>query len=163
MPAHNLGLFSVRSVGILRPGNSRGVRTGRRAGHQPVALYPSDPTRKGAEFFGFYNMLGKFATLFGPLLMGWTSMLFGSTRISILSILLLFLGGAYFLAKSTSEGERAAAAFSSDLTGTKSSAVRAYTRATLSSSSTGTRSCVVCAPSAAGPCVSAVIPARAIN
>ena len=79
------------------------------------------PHEKRAEFFGFYNMLGKFATLFGPLLMGWTSMLFGSTRISILSILLLFLGGAYFLAKvDIREGERAAAAFSSDLTGTKS-------------------------------------------
>lgn len=59
------------------------------------------PHEKRAEFFGFYNMLGKFATLFGPVLMGWMSMLFGSTRISILSILLLFLGGAYFWQKST--------------------------------------------------------------
>ena len=78
------------------------------------------PHEKRAEFFGFYNMTGKFATLFGPLLMGWTSLLFGSTRISILSILLLFIGGAYFLSKvDIKEGERAAAAFGSDSSGTK--------------------------------------------
>jgi UMF1 family MFS transporter len=73
------------------------------------------PHNKRAEFFGFYNMLGKFATLFGPILMGWTSILFESTRMSILSILLLFIGGAFFLAKvDITEGERAAAAFGDD-------------------------------------------------
>ena len=59
------------------------------------------PTDKSAEFFGFYNMLGKFATFFGPLLMGGTGVLIRTlgyssdfaSRLSITSIALLFLAG----------------------------------------------------------------------
>ena len=57
-------------------------------------LIPSD---KSAEFFGFYNMLGKFSAVFGPVLMGWVALLSGSTRTSILSILLLLFIGAVLL------------------------------------------------------------------
>jgi UMF1 family MFS transporter len=53
------------------------------------------PHGKSAEFFGFYNMVGKFGTVLGPALMGVMAQLTGSTRVSILSLLLLFvLGGA---------------------------------------------------------------------
>ncbi len=58
------------------------------------------PEDKTAEFFGFYNMLGKFAAVLGPFLMGWVSLISGSPRISIVSISVLFLlGGAvlYFV------------------------------------------------------------------
>lgn len=55
------------------------------------------PVGQSAEFFGFYNMLGKFAAVLGPVLVGWITWLSGSNRIGILSILLLFLVGGYLL------------------------------------------------------------------
>lgn len=55
------------------------------------------PAGRSAEFFGFYNMLGKFAAILGPVLMGWVGVLTGSPRLSILSVLMLFLLGAVLL------------------------------------------------------------------
>jgi UMF1 family MFS transporter len=55
------------------------------------------PAGKTAEFFGFYNMLGKFAAVIGPALMGWVTLATGSVRIGLLSILLLFAIGAALL------------------------------------------------------------------
>jgi UMF1 family MFS transporter len=54
------------------------------------------PAEKGGEYFGFYNMLGKFAAILGPLLMGITALVTDS-RTSILSLLLLFGGGMWVL------------------------------------------------------------------
>lgn len=52
------------------------------------------PPGKAAEFFGFYNMLGKFAAVIGPLMMGWVAVWSGSHRVSLLALLVLFaLGG----------------------------------------------------------------------
>jgi len=68
------------------------------------------PPDKSAEFFGFYNMLGKFAAIIGPALMGTIALVTGSARLSILSILLLFILGAFFLNKvDVKEGKRLAA------------------------------------------------------
>ncbi len=64
------------------------------------------PAEKSGEFFGFYNMLGKFAAVIGPLLMGWVSLMTGSPRASILSLLLLFIGGALLLARVDEEEGR---------------------------------------------------------
>ena len=55
------------------------------------------PAEKSAEFFGFYNMLGKFAAVIGPTLMGAVGKLTGSHRVAILSIALLLIGGAWLL------------------------------------------------------------------
>lgn len=55
------------------------------------------PPGRSAEFFGFYNMLGKFAAVLGPALMGWVGVLSGSPRIGILSVLALFVVGAVLL------------------------------------------------------------------
>ena len=55
------------------------------------------PEGKSSEFFGFYNMMGKASAIAGPLLVGTTAALTGSSRLSILSILLLFVGGATLL------------------------------------------------------------------
>ena len=57
------------------------------------------PPNREAEFFGFYNMLGKFASVIGPLLMGWVTLLTGNIRIGILSVLLLFISGGILLVK----------------------------------------------------------------
>jgi UMF1 family MFS transporter len=42
-------------------------------------------------------MLGKFAAVVGPVLMGWVSVATGNPRLSILSLLVLFAGGALLL------------------------------------------------------------------
>ena len=67
------------------------------------------PPNKSAEFFGFYNMFGKFAAIMGPALMGTVTIIYGDSRIGILSILALFILGAYFLSKvDVEEGKRIA-------------------------------------------------------
>ncbi len=67
------------------------------------------PADKSAEFFGFYNMLGKFAAVLGPVMVGWVGVLSGSPRIGILTLLLLFALGAFFLSKvDITEGKRRA-------------------------------------------------------
>lgn len=55
------------------------------------------PESKAAEFFGFYNMLGKFAAVIGPFMIGLVTVVTGSNRIGMLSILILFLLGAVLL------------------------------------------------------------------
>ena len=55
------------------------------------------PVAQAGEFFGFYNMAGKFAAVLGPLLIGVTGALSGSPRLAILAILLLFIAGAWLL------------------------------------------------------------------
>ena len=56
------------------------------------------PEENAGEFFGFYNMLGKFAAVLGPFLMGMTSLLTGNARYSIFAIIFLFVVGAFILA-----------------------------------------------------------------
>jgi len=55
------------------------------------------PEGKSAEFFGFFNMVGKFGTVLGPLLVGFVAYLTGSSRVSILSLVLLFVVGGLLL------------------------------------------------------------------
>jgi UMF1 family MFS transporter len=55
------------------------------------------PAEKSAQFFGFYNVFGKFAAISGPLLMGVVARLTGETRWGVLSILLLFVIGSVLL------------------------------------------------------------------
>ena len=55
------------------------------------------PKSHAAEFFGFFNMLGKFAAVIGPLLIGSVTILTGSARLGILSIIVLFICGAFLL------------------------------------------------------------------
>ena len=55
------------------------------------------PKGHTAEFFGFYNMLGKFAAILGPLMIGLVGAMTGSPRTGILSLLVLFMAGAMLL------------------------------------------------------------------
>jgi len=55
------------------------------------------PSEQAAEFYGFYNMIGKFAVIIGPVLIGATGVLFNSPRIGILSIIILFIAGGVLL------------------------------------------------------------------
>jgi UMF1 family MFS transporter len=56
------------------------------------------PPDKSSEFFGFYNMMGKASAILGPALVGVTAAVTGDSRLSILSIVVLFLGGGALLA-----------------------------------------------------------------
>ena len=60
------------------------------------------PEGKQGEFFGFYNMMGKFAAVLGPTLVGITALATGNTRFGMLSLLVLFVGGAILLARAKS-------------------------------------------------------------
>ncbi|MBW7996910.1 MAG: MFS transporter [Candidatus Glassbacteria bacterium] len=59
------------------------------------------PPDKAAEYFGFYNMMGKFATVIGPLLIGGVGLAAraggmsatASSRVGIASVSLMFLAG----------------------------------------------------------------------
>jgi UMF1 family MFS transporter len=57
------------------------------------------PAGRSAEFFGFYNMLGKFAAILGPVMIGWVGVISGNPRTGILSLLVLFVVGGLVLAK----------------------------------------------------------------
>jgi UMF1 family MFS transporter len=62
------------------------------------------PEGKQGEFFGFYNMMGKFAAVLGPTMVGVTALLTGDTRVGMLSILVLFAGGAVLLTRAGRTG-----------------------------------------------------------
>jgi UMF1 family MFS transporter len=55
------------------------------------------PEGRTAEFFGLFNMVGKFAAVLGPALVAVTAAMTGDPRTSLLPILLLFLVGAALL------------------------------------------------------------------
>jgi len=55
------------------------------------------PAGQAGEFFGFYNLLGKFSAVIGPVLMGWTALFFAEPRYSILSVAVLFFAGGAVL------------------------------------------------------------------
>lgn len=63
------------------------------------------PVDKSAEFFGFYNLIGKFSVVIGPVILGITALVVRSmgyssifaSRISITSIAILFIAGGVML------------------------------------------------------------------
>ena len=55
------------------------------------------PAEKSAEFFGFYNLVGKSAVVLGPILVGWVAYTFDNPDYGILSLLLLFIPGLLIL------------------------------------------------------------------
>jgi UMF1 family MFS transporter len=74
------------------------------------------PTEFSAEFFGFYNMLGKFAAIIGPVLIGVVTLVSGSNRLGILSIIVLFIiGGTLLLKVDEVEGITSLASFRSSM------------------------------------------------
>lgn len=58
------------------------------------------PAKRSGEFFGIYNMVGKFSAVLGPLAMAVISLLSGSARASLFVVIVFFLIGAFFLRKS---------------------------------------------------------------
>lgn len=64
------------------------------------SLYASlCPKAKSGEFFGFYSIMEKFASIIGPLIFAFAAIALGSSRPAILSLALLFLLGGYLLSR----------------------------------------------------------------
>ncbi len=57
------------------------------------------PDAASGEFFGFYNVFGKFAAILGPLLIGGISQLTGDSSLGIIALLPLFIIGLLLLLK----------------------------------------------------------------
>ncbi len=55
------------------------------------------PKAKTAEFFGFYDVSSKFASIIGPSLFATVGIMTGSSRNGILALLILFIAGGYVL------------------------------------------------------------------
>jgi UMF1 family MFS transporter len=69
------------------------------------------PKSKSAEFFGFFSVSEKFAGIIGPLVFGIVGQLMGSSRLSIVSLIVFFVVGALLLSRvDEQEGIRVAEA-----------------------------------------------------
>jgi UMF1 family MFS transporter len=91
LPAENFGAFAAlaASVGLVLGGTQALSRS----------LYGSMiPEEASAEFYGFYSVFSKFASIWGPLLFGFVNQVTGSSRNAILSLIVLFAIGFVLLA-----------------------------------------------------------------
>ncbi|QNK88250.1 MULTISPECIES: MFS transporter [unclassified Sporosarcina] len=57
------------------------------------------PKEKSNEFFGFYNIFGKFASVMGPLLVAVTAQMTGSSAYGVFSLIILFIIGIIILSR----------------------------------------------------------------
>lgn len=55
------------------------------------------PKEHSNEYFGFYNIFGKFAAIMGPFLVSFTTQLTGNVRNGVFSLIILFFIGIIFL------------------------------------------------------------------
>lgn len=57
------------------------------------------PVSQVTQFFGVYNLLGRFAVLLGPLVLGWVGVVTGAPRLGMLAVATLFVAGGAILYK----------------------------------------------------------------
>ena len=57
------------------------------------------PQDQAGQFFGFYNMLGKFAAVLGPLVVGVTAALTGEPRMALFMLIFFFIAGGILLSR----------------------------------------------------------------
>jgi len=57
------------------------------------------PPENANEYFGFYNIFGRFSAIFGPLLFGVVTQMFGNSQLGIASLAILFIIGGGILLK----------------------------------------------------------------
>jgi MFS transporter, UMF1 family len=57
------------------------------------------PKARTAEFFGFYDISSKFAGILGPLLFSATALIFGTSRLGIISLVVFFIAGLLLLSR----------------------------------------------------------------
>jgi len=66
------------------------------------------PEEASAEFYGFYTVFSKFSAIWGPLQFAVVDMLFESSRLAIMSLVVFFVGGMILLAFVNDDKARAA-------------------------------------------------------
>ncbi|MEI4768304.1 MFS transporter [Psychrobacillus sp. FJAT-51614] len=57
------------------------------------------PKKNSNEFFGFYNIFGKFASIMGPLLVAFTAQFTGKSNYGVFSLVILFIIGLIILSR----------------------------------------------------------------
>ncbi len=58
------------------------------------------PKKEASEYFGFFDIFGKFADFFGPLIISLCAVLFHNSRYGVLALIILFIIGFFLLCKS---------------------------------------------------------------
>jgi UMF1 family MFS transporter len=69
------------------------------------------PKSRSAEFFSFYDVSSKFAGIIGPFVFGIVGQMTGSSRLSVVALVVFFIGGGIILL-TVNEKEGRARAFS---------------------------------------------------
>lgn len=64
------------------------------------------PKQESNEYFGFFDIFGKFADFLGPLLMAASATFFNTSKYGILALIILFVLGIYFLQKTQQEAQK---------------------------------------------------------
>jgi MFS transporter, UMF1 family len=99
-------------VGLLA-----GIAIGSSQSSSRVMLALLTPQEKMAEFFGFYSVTGRLASIFGPLTYGEISRITGDQRWAILSVVAFFIVGTIILQTVNEEkGRKVAINWNSELT-----------------------------------------------
>ena len=63
------------------------------------------PKKESSEYFGFFDIFGKFADFFGPLILSACAFFLHSSKYGVLSLIFLFLIGLFFVNKSEKIGK----------------------------------------------------------
>ncbi len=58
------------------------------------------PKKEASEYFGFFDIFGKFADFFGPLIISLCAVLFHNSRYGVLALIILFIIGFFLLRQS---------------------------------------------------------------
>ncbi len=66
------------------------------------------PADESAQFFGYYNTIGRFSAVLGPWVMGAVGVATGNPRLSMLALIAFFVVGAAFLVRVPREAGRSA-------------------------------------------------------
>jgi UMF1 family MFS transporter len=83
--------MSKAAFWVMASGAAAGMGSTQAVGRSFMAQI--SPPERESEFFGFYVLSGKFASMFGPLVFGSISRWSGSQRLAVLSLLPFFVAG----------------------------------------------------------------------
>lgn len=92
LPSHHAKLALFLLLALMVATNQGGIQALSRSCFGRII-----PAEHAAEYFGFYNIFGKFAAVLGPLTVGFSGWLLGGGQYGILSLLAFFGAGAWLL------------------------------------------------------------------
>ena len=105
--ARTIGVFGSLRVEFYALGVMTGMVMGGSQSAARSLLASFTPAEKGAEFFGFFAVCGKFAAMLGPVVYGTAVLITGNLKSGILVLLVFFiLGGLILFTVDEDEGRR---------------------------------------------------------